>query len=215
MAVALEINFALWIMLGCAAVKALQLIEYFGWSSKHPARQWDGSQSQSRTPTHHGDCGCAEIGDVEKPRLPFAPGEGRAGGKRHRFSAHTHNRSPKHNTWRFNWSNQSLKLVGRDPPLLFDDVLGIDHKNTFGIATQPRQVETSAETHEAKRVPVSHSLVQHKPVQPVLYTSKAWARKTLMLKNAANAVTISIIVLLPGLKCREGRLEGIAGKSHW
>ena len=34
----------------------------------------------------------------------------------------------------------------------------------------------------------------------------------LMLKNAPSAVTISIIALLPGLKCREGRPEGIGYK---
>jgi hypothetical protein len=28
MAVALEINFALWIMIGCASMKAIQLLEY-------------------------------------------------------------------------------------------------------------------------------------------------------------------------------------------
>ena len=28
MAVALEVNFALWIMIGCATVKAIQLVEY-------------------------------------------------------------------------------------------------------------------------------------------------------------------------------------------
>jgi hypothetical protein len=28
MAVALEINFALWIMIGCAAMKGIQLVEY-------------------------------------------------------------------------------------------------------------------------------------------------------------------------------------------
>lgn len=28
MAIALEINFALWIMIGCAAIKITQLIEY-------------------------------------------------------------------------------------------------------------------------------------------------------------------------------------------
>jgi hypothetical protein len=36
----------------------------------------------------------------------------------------------------------------------------------------------------------------------------------LMLKNAASAVTISVIALLPGLKCREGLLEGIGDKSR-
>jgi len=30
MAIALEINFALWIMFGCAAIKAYQLVEYLG-----------------------------------------------------------------------------------------------------------------------------------------------------------------------------------------
>lgn len=30
MSVALQINFALWIMLGCAALKVTQLIQYFG-----------------------------------------------------------------------------------------------------------------------------------------------------------------------------------------
>ena len=30
MVVALEINFTLWIMFGCAAMKATQLIQYFG-----------------------------------------------------------------------------------------------------------------------------------------------------------------------------------------
>jgi hypothetical protein len=30
MAVALEINFALWIMIGCAAMKATQIIQYLG-----------------------------------------------------------------------------------------------------------------------------------------------------------------------------------------
>jgi hypothetical protein len=28
MAVALELSFALWLMIGCAAVKAIQLVEY-------------------------------------------------------------------------------------------------------------------------------------------------------------------------------------------
>jgi hypothetical protein len=28
MAVALEINFALWLMIGCTAMKAIQLVEY-------------------------------------------------------------------------------------------------------------------------------------------------------------------------------------------
>jgi hypothetical protein len=30
MAVALEINCALWIMIGCAAMKAMELLQYFG-----------------------------------------------------------------------------------------------------------------------------------------------------------------------------------------
>ena len=30
MAIALEINFALWIMLGCAALRVTQLIQYLG-----------------------------------------------------------------------------------------------------------------------------------------------------------------------------------------
>jgi hypothetical protein len=30
MSVALQINFALWIMLGCVALKVTQLIQYFG-----------------------------------------------------------------------------------------------------------------------------------------------------------------------------------------
>jgi hypothetical protein len=36
----------------------------------------------------------------------------------------------------------------------------------------------------------------------------------LMLKNAANAVTISVMTLLPGAKYREGRLAGIGDKSR-
>jgi hypothetical protein len=36
--------------------------------------------------------------------------------------------------------------------------------------------------------------------------SNAWARKTLMLKSAAEAATISIMTLPSGSRCREGWL---------
>jgi len=36
----------------------------------------------------------------------------------------------------------------------------------------------------------------------------------LMLKKIPTAATISVIALLPGLKCREGRPEGTGDKSR-
>jgi hypothetical protein len=52
------------------------------------------------------------------------------------------------------------------------------------------------------------------PNQRARKASTAWARKTPMLKKTHTAVTTSVIALLPGSPCLEGRHWGIGGKSR-
>jgi len=76
MANALQINFALWGMIGCAAFKSVQLVQYLNWSSKYHFRNLSCGPTERGEPAEHRDGGCGQITGYQNALFPCAAAGG-------------------------------------------------------------------------------------------------------------------------------------------